>query len=123
MTKLRIPKDENLCDNCLPGIKGSCCYQAIYIEGQHVILGKYPCQYLDFETKLCTVYEDRLKYCITVEEGLKNNRLPRECLYVKKYGDPKTNWKSLYLGKLTARGLAFYHYINNLTNREGLIYT
>lgn len=113
---------ENLCDKCPRELKGLCCYSATYIEGHHIILTKYPCPYLDIETKLCMVYEDRLKHCITVEVGLKDNRLPKDCMYVKKYGDPKVNWKSLEIGDLSARGLYYYHYINDLTNREAISY-
>lgn len=122
--KLQIPINVDLCDNCPPNIRGLCCYNGTFIEGQHLLLTKYPCPYLNTITKLCNIYEKRLEwnYCLSIEKALKKGCLPKECLYVKKYGDKKTNWKTKDLSKLSARGLHYYHYINELVNRECLTY-
>jgi len=49
-----------------------------------------PCSYLDTETRLCTVYRNRLKVCracgrLTLFHALFAGYLPRDCAYVRKF--------------------------------------
>jgi len=71
---------EDLCRRC-----GRCCCHKLLLEDEVVYL-PYPCAYLDEETHLCTIYEDRHRInpdCLTLEEGIKIGVFPADCPYVK----------------------------------------
>ena len=72
--------DESLCKRC-----GRCCYRKIWIEDV-LYYTPTPCQYLDTETRLCTVYEKRHLLnpeCLSVEEGIRLGVFPADCPYVR----------------------------------------
>ena len=71
---------EELCTNC-----GKCCYQKVII-GRSVFITPFPCEFLNTETNLCTIYDRRHELnptCLTVEQGLKVSAFPSDCGYVK----------------------------------------
>lgn len=70
---------EALCSQC-----GKCCYKKI-IVGSTVFITPFPCEYLDTETNLCTVYERRHEAnpeCLNMVEGMKHSAFPADCGYV-----------------------------------------
>ena len=70
---------EARCNNC-----GKCCYQKVII-GRYVYITPFPCEYLDTNTNLCTVYDRRHELnpkCLSVKAGLKVNAFPVDCPYV-----------------------------------------
>lgn len=70
---------EELCNHC-----GKCCYQKI-IVGRTVYLTPFPCQYLDTDTNLCTIYDRRHELnpeCLSIETGMKHSAFPMDCGYV-----------------------------------------
>lgn len=71
--------DESLCTNC-----GKCCYKKLII-GRNVYITPFPCEFLDTETNLCTIYEKRHELnplCLTMEQGMKVSAFPADCGYV-----------------------------------------
>jgi len=74
-----ISKD--ICKKC-----GKCCYIKVVIGGIP-FFSKNHCKFLDTDTNLCTIYNDRYKKnpsCLTAEEALRIKALPNECPYTKK---------------------------------------
>ena len=85
---------EGLCNNC-----GKCCYKKI-IVGRAVFITPFPCEFLDTNTNLCTIYDKRHElnpHCLSVEEGMKVSAFPEDCPYVpelapKNYSPAKDGW-------------------------------
>ena len=76
---------EDLCTQC-----GVCCYERERVCGELQIHEGAPCSFLDTETKLCTVYDTRLKTCkecrqVTVFHALFSPYLPNSCGYVQTF--------------------------------------
>jgi uncharacterized cysteine cluster protein YcgN (CxxCxxCC family) len=75
---------ESLCNRC-----GCCCYEKIeLVEG--VVLYGEPCPYLDIESRLCTVYPERMNInpeCIQMTEEIIGGLywLPAHCGYRRYY--------------------------------------
>lgn len=70
---------EALCRRC-----GRCCYHKLVV-GDLVIALKDPCTYLDANTKLCTIYENRFELnpdCLNIERGIARRAFPEDCPYV-----------------------------------------
>ena len=81
---------ESLCKLC-----GRCCYEKIDFEGEIYYTGS-PCEFLDLNTNLCTVYDHRHKArpgCVPLSPEVFNRGiLPADCPYVsgiKNYRAPK----------------------------------
>jgi uncharacterized cysteine cluster protein YcgN (CxxCxxCC family) len=81
-----IPPDsekwEAICNRC-----GKCCFDKLVDEDDNLI-SISPCIYLDDETGLCTVYENRFEVeaeCLklTPENILEFDWLPDDCAYIK----------------------------------------
>ena len=74
---------ENLCEGC-PTL-GMCCSHAILTQdGVKIYLPSLPCKFIDTETKLCTVYEDRFEknpFCHTMIALASKDGCPPECNY------------------------------------------
>lgn len=68
-----------------------CCHYSMIIHSDNgklynIILKNQICKYLDKKSHKCLIYKNRLKvnpYCLTIEEGIRQYALPKECLYVK----------------------------------------
>lgn len=78
-------KWDDLCTQC-----GQCCYKRDRVQGELVIDRNSPCQFLDTDTQLCTVYESRLSTCanckrLTIFHALFSPYLPDDCGYVEKF--------------------------------------
>ena len=78
-------KWENLCKRC-----GQCCYERERRGGRLIIHYELPCRYLDIKTNLCTVYENRFKYCLECKKMTRFRAwfyplLPADCGYVEWY--------------------------------------
>ena len=75
-----------LCSRC-----GLCCYsRSVSDTGEVVIELTSPCRYLDEETRLCRVFEDRLRIysrCKRIHIGkvLFNRSMPPSCAYVRTF--------------------------------------
>ena len=72
---------ERLCRRC-----GRCCYEKIQFEGE-IYYTDVPCEYLDLETRLCTVYERRHQVrseCAPLTPAVvEMGALPADCPYVE----------------------------------------
>ena len=70
----------DVCGRC-----GRCCFEKEYGSDGRVTYSGTPCEYLDTETLLCTVYDDRhacKQGCRTLTlEVLAEGWLPPECTY------------------------------------------
>ena len=80
-----LEQHESLCNHC-----GKCCYQKI-IVGRSVYLTPFPCEYLDTNANMCTIYDRRHELnpeCLSIETGLKHSAFPQDCGYVV-YRAPK----------------------------------
>lgn len=79
---------EKICRKC-----AKCCYEKVYIHDE-VYFTNVPCKFLDTETNLCKVYDNRHNAhirCMTIEEGIKVRAFPADCPYVqdvKEYQGP-----------------------------------
>ncbi len=64
-----------------------CCHErTVYDDGEMDIDLTAPCEFLDAERNLCTVYEERLKKCpqcsrVTLRKALSKHYLPPSCAY------------------------------------------
>lgn len=72
---------EAICNRC-----GKCCFDKLVDEEDNLI-AMTPCVYLDNETKLCTVYEERFQVeadCLklTPDNILEFDWLPDDCGYI-----------------------------------------
>jgi hypothetical protein len=66
---------------------GRCCYEKIDYEGE-IYYTDEPCEYLDLQTRLCTIYDQRRHQiregCAPLTpEVLKMGALPADCPYVE----------------------------------------
>ena len=73
---------DDICRRC-----ALCCYERTVTEDSVIIDLTSPCRYLDTETKLCTVYDERLKKngrCnrLTPFHAMFSSALPPACAYV-----------------------------------------
>jgi len=71
--------DDALCDRC-----GRCCYEKLVVDDLVLFTSKF-CEYLDEDTKLCTIYEERHitnPKCLSVDVGIKFSVFPADCPYV-----------------------------------------
>ncbi|MCC8109144.1 MAG: hypothetical protein LIQ30_08905 [Planctomycetes bacterium] len=71
---------ENLCTRC-----GVCCHQKVRF-GDVVVITDVPCEFLDTETNLCTVYPDRFAkqpLCSSAATSVTLQSLPADCPYVR----------------------------------------
>jgi len=77
---------EDYCNRC-----GLCCYvRHRGKRGEVIVEYSSPCEYLDEETHLCTVYESRFKECpecrkVTLFHALFSPYLPPTCGYVRRF--------------------------------------
>ena len=74
---------ESICKKC-----GKCCYEKVDLGRGVIRYTDEPCQYLDPDTNLCTVYEHRHEVepdCIslTLELVRTLSWLPEDCAYVE----------------------------------------
>lgn len=74
---------ESLCKRC-----GKCCYEKVDLGGGEICYTDEPCEHLDTETKLCTVYDRRHEVepdCMGLTEHLVRilQWLPEDCAYVQ----------------------------------------
>lgn len=73
------PVDESLCTHC-----GKCCYKKLII-GRYVYITPFPCEFLDTNTNLCTIYDKRHELnplCLSIERGMKVSAFTEDCPYV-----------------------------------------
>lgn len=114
--RIKETKSKNLCEQCPDDIRGSCCYYSVHIETpsymlcedcpQHIkekceypkedisergkkyaIMLPYHCKFLDPETKMCSVFDNRFtrsRICRTIKEGKRTGIWHSKCLYVSK---------------------------------------
>jgi len=77
---------DDLCDRC-----GLCCYsRSISCKGEVVVDFHSSCDFLDKETRLCKVFENRFnkyQYCSSVNifRALFHPLLPSTCAYVRTF--------------------------------------
>lgn len=72
---------EELCSRC-----GLCCHEKVVGKDELVILSE-TCEFLDPETRLCKVYEDRFEKCprcrkVNLARAMLAPYLPETCSYV-----------------------------------------
>jgi uncharacterized cysteine cluster protein YcgN (CxxCxxCC family) len=73
----------NKCEGCPKDIKGLCCYHSAVFGNNKV--RTYPCPYLDLESCLCSIYEQRYELnplCLTIQQAKVLGNLPEGCLYL-----------------------------------------
>ena len=79
---------EDVCERC-----GRCCYEKYDYRGK-IFYTNTPCQYLDVETNLCRIYNQRATLhpdCAHLTPKLvRAGILPEDCPYVKKMDDFKS---------------------------------
>lgn len=86
---------DDLCQRC-----GRCCYEKVEFNDQ-IYLTATPCEYLDLQTRQCTVYEQRctIKHeCASLSrEVIALGVLPEGCPYRSLVPDPPVprHWKDL----------------------------
>ena len=79
---------ESICDRC-----SMCCYERlVYDDGRVEIDLSAPCEYLDVESKACTVYDSRFDACpechkVTLRIALSKDFLPPTCAYRRMFAD------------------------------------
>jgi len=76
---------EALCKKC-----GLCCFEKDTSVFKAAIRLSLPCEYLERETGLCSIYEKRFELClycskVTLWHALFSPCLPEACGYVEKY--------------------------------------
>lgn len=74
---------EDICERC-----SLCCYEKTVWDDALVVDLSQPCEFLDTETHLCTVYDHRFKACLRCRRvhpfrAMFSNALPPTCGYVK----------------------------------------
>jgi len=88
---------EALCKQC-----GLCCYERRVLPGGRVYIDfNAPCEFLDTDTNLCTVYENRFRVCrycakVTMFHALFDRAMPPNCSYVEQY-------RPLFIRRLTEK--------------------
>ncbi|RHR25597.1 hypothetical protein DWX43_17385 [Clostridium sp. AF19-22AC] len=77
---------DDLCSHC-----GRCCYaRSVSYDGEVEIDFSSPCEFLDEETRLCRVFEDRFRKCPTCQKvnlfrALFHRSLPVNCAYARTF--------------------------------------
>lgn len=77
---------DDLCNRC-----GQCCYvRSLSETGEVEIDHSKPCQFLDEDTKLCSVYENRFEACsdcrkVNIFYVLFHPLMPLNCAYVQTF--------------------------------------
>ncbi len=77
---------DDICDRC-----GRCCFEReVDEDGDVVVDYAAPCEFLNTETRLCTVYEDRFRACdrcgqVSIFTALFDPRLPEGCAYARTF--------------------------------------
>jgi uncharacterized cysteine cluster protein YcgN (CxxCxxCC family) len=85
---------EAVCRRC-----GLCCYDRDPdARGVLIVHLTSPCRHLDLVSRLCTIYENRLKKCrecrkVTLLHALFSRYLPDSCGYALRYG----RWRGFFL--------------------------
>lgn len=79
------PEWEALCRRC-----GECCFELVYDEDD-VLVASNRCEFLDPDSRLCTVYETRFEVChdcieLTDKNLLRFDWLPETCGYAVRFG-------------------------------------
>lgn len=74
---------EAICTKC-----GKCCYEKVDLGAGEIRYTDEPCQYLDLETNLCKIYNERHELepdCISLTEELVRTLgwLPEDCAYLE----------------------------------------
>ncbi|MCC8023172.1 MAG: hypothetical protein LIO46_05255 [Clostridiales bacterium] len=75
-----------LCNQC-----GQCCYNRFRTEtGEVVVDFSSPCEFLDTETHLCKVFDERFRKCpncgkVNLATALFHPTLPSDCAYAKTF--------------------------------------
>lgn len=73
---------EDICTHC-----GQCCFKRSYDDDGRIQVDlEHPCPYLDPDTRLCTVYEERFAVCdrchpMTLRQAAFADHLPETCAY------------------------------------------
>jgi uncharacterized cysteine cluster protein YcgN (CxxCxxCC family) len=91
-------ESEEKCRKC-----GRCCCAKLIIEDEEtgedeVVYTPFPCTYLDVNTCLCTIYDNRHEVnpvCLTLENGIAIGVFPADCPYVadiEGYKPPREHW-------------------------------
>jgi uncharacterized protein len=81
---------ESVCNKC-----GLCCFERrLKWNGEVIIEYDKPCRYLDTNTRLCTIYENRFKICsncnkVTMYHALFGRYMPSQCAYVQTFRKKK----------------------------------
>ena len=101
-----------LCPLCK--IRGRCCDISSIIEGFNIILSKHPCEYLDINTGLCTVYSRRTVLCDDCNPPIEENRkcYPKECLYFDSEDDGSEEYEKVK-DKFSEKGRKIYEELND----------
>jgi uncharacterized cysteine cluster protein YcgN (CxxCxxCC family) len=100
LEELSKPEWELLCDGC-----GKCCLNKLEIKGKICFTNTY-CRFLDPESCLCKIYENRLQKvndCRDIDINAVREKprwLPKTCAYVLlDEGKPLPDWHPLITGK------------------------
>lgn len=78
---------DDVCERC-----GLCCYErTVYDDGEMDIDLTAPCEFLDTETRMCTVYDHRFEACsrcskVTFWRAISKDYLPPSCAYRRLFG-------------------------------------
>ena len=143
-------KDE-FCLDCPDEVRGRCCHMGGKIgifsdmiekemnvrfpfsnrtKNTNLCLEHVICPNLNPETKLCTIYETRLKeahWCISGDKLFGNGALPEGCLYLKEHPErepyPKMNFKKIKIKLRHNEKAALVELINMFNNIPFLEYT
>ncbi len=75
-------KWEDMCKRC-----GLCCHEKIIYDDEIVFDLSSPCEHLNTETNLCSIYNDRFKKCgrcqkVNIFRAMFASYLPLSCAYV-----------------------------------------
>lgn len=77
---------EDVCDRC-----ARCCFEReLTDEGEVIVNFACPCEFLDSQTRLCSVYDTRFSQCegchkLTPFTVFFGGHLPDECAYVRTF--------------------------------------
>lgn len=77
---------EEICERC-----GLCCYEReVSEDGTQAVNLSAPCEFLDVESNLCTIYLERFERCdrchkITPRDVLSRYTLPPTCAYKRRF--------------------------------------
>ena len=73
---------DDICARC-----ALCCYERTITPDEVIIDLSSPCQYLDEDSRLCTVYDDRFTICprcnkLSLFHAMFSSSLPPSCAYI-----------------------------------------